>query len=136
MARKQVYDAVKSALDGGFSACPVIYPNQTMTPPVDNGPFVEVQYPFVDAEQRTIGAPGSNILREEGAIRFVIAVPVTYGTDGIYTVANALIALFTNLRSGAFRTYVPTSPTFDDRNERNGWFVASLSVPYDHDITG
>lgn len=134
MASKQVVDAVAARLAASFSSCPVIEQNSTADGPADGGPFVLVQYPVAQSEQRSIGAPGANVWREMGAIRFVIHTPRGSGLAPALTIAGELAALFRGARFDGVRTYAPTSPTTDDENDQASMFLASLSVPYDFDI--
>jgi hypothetical protein len=133
MPSAAVSDAVTARL-AGFTTCPVYTINQQLTPPVDGGPYVQVQYPFGDERQISIGAPGANIFREEGGIRFVIFTPVGDGIGSAQSIAASLRTLFRNFRSGAFRCYAAAPVTFDDTNDRPGWFVSSFAVPYEFDL--
>lgn len=133
MACKEVVDAVAARLAALFSACPVVEQNSTADAPADGGAFVVVQYPVARAEQRSIGAPGSNVFREMGAIRFVIHTPRGSGLGPALTIAGTLTTLFRNASFDGVRCYAPTSPVTDDENDQASMFLASISVPYDFD---
>lgn len=133
MASKAVCDAVKARLAASFAVCPVYEVNNQLEGPADGAAYVQVQYPIGPREQASIGAPGSNVIREEGAIRFVIFTPIGTGLEPIHTIADALTALFQNARFANVRCDVPTTPVIDDGNDRAGWFVASIAVAYEYD---
>lgn len=134
MPSQSVEAAVAAKLAAEFSLCPVFGPNQQAQPPADGSDYVLVQYPFADERQHSIGAPGSNVFREEGAIRFVIHTARDAGTVRTHQIATALRNLFRNARMASLNCFAPTAPVFDDRNDEGGYFVASLAVPYEFDI--
>lgn len=129
MASPDVIAAVRQRLDG-FTAAPLYFPNEALP---DGQTFVAVQFPVATEEQASIGAPGSNVFREEGVIRFTIAVRAGSGTEGLGNIATALRNLFRNARFGGVRSYVPTTPVLDDRSDAAGSFKGSFVVPYDFD---
>lgn len=133
MPSPSVAAAVTARL-AGFTTCPVYEVNLQMEPPLDGGPFVQVQFPFGDETQATIGAPGSNVFREEGGVRFVISVPTGVGTSQALAIAEELRSLFRNHRNGAFRCHAAAPVTVDDTNDVPGRFLASFVVPYEFDL--
>jgi hypothetical protein len=94
MALKAVVDAVEARLAANWTLCPVIGANGQGETPDDGSAFLTVQYPVANASQTTIGAPGSNVFREEGAIRFVLNVPRGAGLATGLTWADTLAGLF------------------------------------------
>lgn len=105
------------------------------TPP-GNTPFLVIQYPVATAAQLTFGSPGSNHWRDEGAIRFVLNIETGSGANQALAWMEEIAALFRGKNFDGVRTYAPTSPVVDDRNDEAGWFKLSFSVPYDHDVVG
>lgn len=105
------------------------------TPP-GNTPYLLIQYPVATAGQITFGAPGANYWRDEGAIRFVLNVETGSGANQALIWMEEIAALFRGKTLDGVRTYAPTSPVIDDRNDEAGWFTLSFSVPYDHDVVG
>lgn len=137
MASKAVVDAVNAYLAANWTALPVIGPNPPSNArPSGRGSFVAVQYPVANREQITVGAPGQNVLREEGAIRLVVHVNVGEGVDQALTRADELSALFTNKRFSGVETFAASPGAFDDRNEDSGYYRVSLVVPYTYDTFG
>lgn len=132
MASLAVITAVKARLVG--FATPLHWPNGSARPPADGSAFVAVQFPVALEEQITFGAPGANVFREEGAIRFVISARRGTGPESLGVIAEALRTLFRNARFDGVRCYAPSSPVFDDRGDDAGFFKAAIVVPYDHDI--
>lgn len=131
MASLAVMNAVRARL-AGF-ATPIEWPNEGFETPADGSAFVAVQFPVAIEDQTTFGAPGANVFREEGAIRFVISARRGTGTAHTGAIAEQLRALFRNARFDGVRTYAPSSPVFDDRSEEGAYHRASVAVPYDFD---
>lgn len=132
MASLEVMVAVKARLAAGFPSAPVYFPNGAL-PANGVTEYVAVQYPLAGERQASIGAPGSNVFREEGVIRFVIHVRTGLGVDRIGILAGQLRTLFRNARFDGVRTYAPTSPVLDDRADAGSTYRASIAVPYDFD---
>ncbi|MBA4219936.1 MAG: hypothetical protein C0458_04315 [Methylobacterium sp.] len=132
MASAETMAAVKSRLAAGFTSAPVYFPNGAL-PATGLAEYVAVQYPLASERQASFGAPGSNVFREEGVIRFVFHVRAGLGTDRIGILAGELRTLFRNARFDGVRTYAPTSPVFDDRADAGSTYRASIAVPYDFD---
>lgn len=130
MASRQVITALKALLAAEFAEAPVYFPNEDHPP---SGPFVAVQFPVSTAQQGSFGAPGANVFREEGAIRFVIAVRAGSGTDRLGSLALSLRILMRNARFDGVRCYVPSTPVFDDKADAGGRYRAAFAVPYDFD---
>ena len=135
MPSKAVSDAVDAYLAANFSTRPVYAVNEQMDPPPDGGSYVQVQYPIALELQQSIGAPGANWFREEGAIRFVIVAPAGSGSGSAMTLADELRGLFRNKRFDGVRTYEAQPVTIDDQSDQPGSFVASFAVAYEYDIT-
>lgn len=130
MAGPQVITALKALLTAEFAEAPLYFPNEDLPP---KGEFVAVQFPVATAEQVSFGAPGANVFREEGAIRFIIAVRAGSGTERLGSIALSLRILMRNARFGGVRSYVPSTPVFDDRADDGGRYRAAFAVPYDFD---
>lgn len=136
MARKAVMDAVAARLVG-WDRCPVRGLNaQDGLTPKDGGAFLVAQYPLANERQITFGAPGSNIWRETGAIRLVLNVRKKIGIEEPAAWADELAALFRGKTFDGVRTFAPSSPAIDDRNEEGTYFTLSIAVPYEHDLLG
>jgi hypothetical protein len=135
MARKAVIDAVEARLAANWTLCPVIGVNTTAQTPADGSAFLTVQYPVANEEQASIGAPGSNIFREEGGIRFVLNVERGAGLSTGLQWADALASLFRGAVFSGVRVTGLSSPAIDDRNDDGLFFQLSLVVLYEHDIT-
>jgi hypothetical protein len=136
MAAKAVVDAVEARLAANWSACPVV--GLFGVRPDDGASFVTTQYPVANAEAITIGAPGNNVHREAGAIRFVLSVsrqladPVAQGLQW----ADDLGTLFRSKVFGGIETFSPGSPAIDDRTDDGIYLVMSFVVPYRFDRFG
>lgn len=116
--------------------CLVFQTNVEGEPPASGIPFLKVQYPVQMAGQITVGAPGNELNRDSGGIRFVLAVPAGDGTEPFLTWMKDLRTLFKTYQEGNFQTFVPSPVTEDDENAKDGWFVMSSSVEYQFDTFG
>lgn len=135
MASTQVSDAVDAYLTANFSTLPVRKMNENLEPPRDKSAFVQVQYPLALEDQKSIGAPGTNWFREEGAIRLVIAVPVGSGLTTARAVGDELRSLFRNKLISGVRTFEAQPVTFDDESDKGGYVLASVTISYEFDLS-
>lgn len=136
MARKAVVDAVNSRLAANWSATPVFGLGVEGDPPTDGSAFVMVQYPVAGERQMSMGAPGANVWREEGAFRLVLNEPRGQGIDTLLTRADALAAIFRGQLFAGVQCFEASGPTVDDRNESGNYIQASVAVAYQHDLIG
>lgn len=136
MARQAVVDAVEAFLEHHWDAVPVYGENEAGETPADLSPFIVVQYPFVSSRQITVGAPGENLWRDEGAFRIVLHVERGSGVRQGRSWADELATLFRGKDLGILQTWAPTAPVTDDRNAVAGYYVLSFSCPYQHDYFG
>lgn len=137
MARKGLMDAVSARLGADWHGAPIYGVNGgKWGPPEDGSSFVAVQYPFNSARQLTFGAPGANVWREEGGIRFVLALEPGTGDDVGFTWADEIAALFRGKEFDGVQCFAPTSPVIDDDNDIGSYFVLTFVVPYQFDLIG
>lgn len=137
MALSAVTAAVKARLDANWTRCPVRGLNaRDGDTPADNGAFLVVQYPVASADQISIGAPGANVWRDEGVIRFVLSVETGSGTETALAWVDEIAALFRGKVFDGVRTFAPSPPAIDDQSDAGGWVILSFAVPYQHDILG
>ncbi len=136
MARKAVMDAVEARLAALWTRCPVAGNRLEGDTPSGATSFLAVQYPVANEERITVGAPGENVYREEGAIRFVLNAGREVSSAVALAWADELASLFRGKIFDGVETFGVSTPALDDRNDRAGYFVLSLAVPYQHDITG
>jgi hypothetical protein len=134
MASLAVITAVKARLAASDITTPVRHPNADFQPPADGSAFVAIQYPLASEAQTTFGAPGNNVFREEGVIRFVVNIPRGADIEVAASIAEQLRALFRSARFDGVRCYAPTSLVFNDGNDEGNYSRASIAVPYDFDI--
>lgn len=139
MPSKAVADAVEARLGATWTAAdatvlPVFGLDQAGETPGDGSPFLTVQYPVASAQQISIGTPGAQLWREEGVIRFVIAMRSGGGVAQGLQWAAELAALFRGKQFDHVSTYAPTSPILDDRNDDGAYFLLAFVVPYYFDL--
>lgn len=136
MPAQAVDDAVLARLRAGWSTTPIFNYNVTGDTPADGSPFVSVDYPVVNENQITIGAPGNNVFREEGTIRVRLSYPRGKGIRQAWGYVDTLRAL---LRSASFSgvvTWAAGGPALDDSAENGNYVVLSFVTPYYFDLFG
>jgi len=133
MPQKAVADLVEAHLAAHWTACPVEPTNRAGRRSGDET-FLVVQYPVANSEQISVGAPGNNLWREEGAIRFMLMIPRGGGVDEGYALADQIADLFRGQQLGALETFGPSSPVADDGNEDGKFFGMAVVVPYQFDF--
>lgn len=139
MPLKMVVDAVEARLAAEWTRCPVFGINLQGDTPEDGSPFVQVSYPVATGSQISIGSPGSNVYREEGTFRLAVNAQRGEGVADGLGWADELAALFRGKildETGNIRTYAPSSPAIDDRNEEGMYYTLSVSIPYEADLLG
>ncbi|WP_082493983.1 phage tail terminator-like protein [Methylobacterium sp. Leaf106] len=136
MPLKLVVDAVEAKLASEWDRCPVVGLNTVGDTPVDNSPFLQVSYPVANGDQLTVGAPGENVYREEGAFRIEINAKRGKGVSDGLQWADEIAAIFRAKEFGGVQTFAPSSPAIDDRNDNGKYFTLSIAVPYTADILG
>lgn len=135
MASLAVMNAVEARLRAGWSRALIVSEANTEgAQPLDGGPYLTVTYPVADETQISVGAPGSNTYREEGAIRFVLSVP--FGTGLLQWAAwiNELRDLFRGKVFDGIVTWEAPPFAVNDDTENGTRFELSFAVPYRYDI--
>ncbi|KQP53542.1 hypothetical protein ASF34_01120 [Methylobacterium sp. Leaf106] len=97
---------------------------------------MQVSYPVANGDQLTVGAPGENVYREEGAFRIEINAKRGKGVSDGLQWADEIAAIFRAKEFGGVQTFAPSSPAIDDRNDNGKYFTLSIAVPYTADILG
>ncbi|MHB2265662.1 phage tail terminator-like protein [Aliihoeflea sp. PC F10.4] len=136
MARQSVVDTVEAYLAAEWSVVPVFGENVEGETPEDGSPFIVLQYPYVTSRQVSLGAPGANIWRDDGAFRVVIHVERGSGVKVGRQWADEIADIFRGKDLGILQTWAPTAPVTDDRNPAATYYILSFSVPYTHDYFG
>ncbi|PZP15677.1 MAG: hypothetical protein DI607_07525 [Sphingomonas hengshuiensis] len=128
--------AVKARLDAFWTRTPIFYPNEGAEPPQDGNPFLAVQYPIAGEHTASMGAPGANVQRETGTIRFVLQI--RSGADVIAFAAwlDELRAHFRHEDFGPVRTFSASPAVADDRNRNGSYFALSAAVEFEADFLG
>lgn len=136
MASASVMITVKERLDAFWTHTPIAYPNDTFKAPADGSPFLAVQYPVATETQASIGAPGANLHREEGVIRFVLQVERGAGVIDWTAWLDELRGHFRSKSFGGVRTYEASPAVLDDRSDDGKYWALSSAVAYDADVLG
>lgn len=136
MPSKAVIDAVEARLAANWTSTPYFGGNVTGDPPIDGSPYLIVQFPVANGQQITVGAPGNNVYREEGVIRFVLHVQRGQGLSQGLGWADALAAIFRGQKFSGVNCWAPSPPVLDDANDRGNFEVLSFVIPYYRDDFG
>lgn len=136
MAHLAVVKAVEARLEANFTGCPVYVENSVTDTPDESGPWITLSFPYAGAKQATIGNPDGNRYQEEGAFRILASVPRATGAHQARQWLDDIATLFRGKRFDGVRTYAPTSPISDDRNETGTYYRLSISVPFDFSLFG
>lgn len=136
MAGRKVKAAIEARIRAGWTRCPLVTPNTKGTTPKDGSPYLEVSYPISRNRTISVGAPGNNVIRESGTMRLVLYVARGAGTEEGEIWLEELGALFLNKEFDGVRTWEPSTPVFDDRNDLANYYGLSSSVEYQADFFG
>ena len=135
MAKKAVYDALKAKVAADWTAPPPIYfPDELYSPPDDGSAFILVQFPVSTVRTVTLGAPGQNIIREAGGIRFVLNSELGAGITDVLSWADALSNMLTNKVFDGVRTFEVGSPSTENDNDQGTYFQSWAVVEYEYDF--
>lgn len=140
MASLAVVTAVQTLLAANWTATPVVGPNQETLVPNDGSAFLVLEFPPVgDETQITIGAQGTRIFREEGAILLTLCIPLGVGLN---PTATPYLAEFDALRA-AFRgqqfsgvNTLGASPAHENgESDKGAYYEVSTAIPYYFDLS-
>jgi len=132
MAHLSVVNAVAARVAANFTHCPIIGENSNQDVPADGSAFLQLQFPFSTTEWVEVEGPDGSIFREEGAFRFVLAVP-RYDAAATATGRQwleELAQLFTGVAFDGVQTFAPDSPVADDNNDDASYYRLSMAVAY------
>lgn len=138
MASAAVVSAVEARIATYWTATSYFSPNTVADTPTDGTAFLTIQFPLANAEQISVGAPGAQLFREEGGIRFVLSIPRSQ-TGGVAYWMGQMETLLANFRAkkfGGMQTFAPTSPVLDDSNDDGTYYKLSAVVPYNLNALG
>ena len=154
MASLAVVTAVQTLLAANWTATPIVGPNQETLVPDDGSAFLVLEFPPVgDETQITIGAQGTRIFREEGAILLTLCIPLGVGlteTVGPYSgfsgdfsqdLGQPIMQLFDDLRA-TFRgqsfsgvNTLGASPAHESGESDHGaYYELSSAISFYYDI--
>jgi hypothetical protein len=134
MASAAVMQAVSARLAALWSTTPVVVDDTTGQGTPDGAPYVTVEYPLSRENQITIGSPGNNVWREDGAIRLVLVNPTGSGLVAPLATMDQLRALFRGKQFAGVTTFAPSPPVVDPTNYQGGRFKVTSAVPYYFDL--
>ncbi|MBA3998948.1 MAG: hypothetical protein CTY36_00115 [Methylocystis sp.] len=142
MASYAVIDAFTAMIGAAWPHTPIMGLNESGKAPSENSAFLTVTFPVAKEEQASVGAPGANIYREEGAAHVCLAIPIGLGINPPDSPwAQRIDALRAALRGktfadGAGVTWEASPPFVNEQSDRGAYFEMSFAVPYRYDVAG
>lgn len=142
MASYAVVDAFTIMIEAAWPHSPIMGLNDSCKVPSDNSAFLTVTFPVATEEQASVGAPGANIYREEGAAHVCLAIPIGLGINPPESPwAQRIDVLRAALRGrtfaeGAGVTWEASPPVVNEQSDRGAYFEMSFAVPYRYDVAG
>lgn len=135
MAHFAVVQAVEARMKANFTRCPVYVENENTDTPESGDGFLVVQFPWSNAEWHAVEGADGSIFHEEGAFRFVAAVPMGTGSHDGRQWLGELADLFRGARFSDVQCFAPDSPVGDDGNEAGAYYRLAMAVPYEFYFT-
>lgn len=137
MADPTASAAIRALVIANWAHCDIREINAESDVPEDGSAFAELQFPFATERMMSVGAPGSNLFREEGGARFILYVP---RGEGLGSWPMRLKTLRAALRShvsddGALRIYEAPPETDASAND-HAYRMLSFVFPYEYDFYG
>lgn len=128
------YNALRNRLEANWNTTPIGWVNEGFDWPNPPVPFIFADVMSLAASQITIGAPGNNLFREQGALNITVFVPLNSGQDLARQYATTLATFF---RAKDFNGVVCRSPRIshgrvDDVN--GNWFRIDVFCPFHYDL--
>ena len=137
MASKAVIDAIEAVIGSTWSSVdgnvlPVIGLNGQSQPPADGSPHIEIEYPVANETWLTMGDPGNNQFREDGAFRLIINEERSLGIGRAQAWVDELRALYRGkaFLSGALQCGPASAPVINDANDLGNYFQFTFAVTY------
>lgn len=135
MARQSVIDTVKARLAANFSACPILDDDVEAVGLADGSTYLVLQFPVANERQISIGSPGNNLWREEGAFRLVMSIRTGDPLDQANTWLDQARAIFRGKQFAGVTTFAPSPAVQGDAQFAGGVRVElSSAVPYQSDF--
>lgn len=94
MSSITAFSTIKTYLDANWSSTPLYYPNDDTTPPEPPSAFVFVEMTGIMYDKASLGAPNSNLYRENGLLWLHCMVPSGSGSETARTHLSGLADLF------------------------------------------
>lgn len=124
--------AIEARLRANWTATPIQTSNVVEDLPEPPAAFIALEFPGGGAEQITIGAPGANLFREDGAFMLHVFVPLGAGAAVARGHADTLAAIFRAQSFDGVRCWAPFPPQESATSDGNYWGL-SFGVPYQFD---
>lgn len=111
-------------------------PNVDLDTPPDGEAMLLLQFPVGVENQRSVGAPGANLHREEGGARFVLLAPLASDPDPWASRIDALRSHFRSKLFDGVSTFEASPPLYDDGNADGAYWAIAFVVTYRFSLFG
>lgn len=139
MASAAAMAAIQSAVSAAWSHTAIVLPNSGITQlPADGSALLFLEFPVSFEGQKSLGAPGANIWREEGVFRLVLLIQSGIGLDPWPGRIDMLRAALRgqSLLSGALKTFEANPPVSAEGGPDGQAYEISFGVRYWFDVIG
>ena len=132
------YETAREALEGRFetlweasayAAFKVGYSEHTFSF-VPNTTSVRLKIADGEAQQKTMGDPGNNLVRYVGMLFIQIAMPGGAGSTAVRPIEDTILGFYRNQTFGGVRCRIPYVMS---RDEDTPFLISTIAVPFERD---
>lgn len=127
---KTEFEAIARMFNDGWGETPIAWENMDFTPPSPPAAYVQFSVLNGDANQATIGAPGSNIFRHVGMVSINVFTPESTGKAESLRLADMAAAIFRGRTDDGLRFKAPKATPLGVQDH---YFQVNISVPFARD---
>lgn len=136
MAHSQVVATIEAHVSEAWPHTIVYAEDDNRGVPDDASSFLVVSFPWSRSEQASIGAPGQNWWREEGAFVLMLALPRGAGVREGRAWLDGFACTVRGRDIGKVRCRAPQSAVLDDDPADTSHVRITMAVPYLFDLVG
>lgn len=132
------YEAQHNALRNRFNTewadeTPVEWPNGPVLSVPDEAPWVRFVVQDLEAEQASMGDPGNNVHRHEGAAIVMIFTPAGAGDQRALELADRAAAIFRGWQSAGTGLRFLRPPFVRRVGQEQKWYHINVIIPFQRD---
>jgi hypothetical protein len=131
--------AIRARLEANWHTTPIVFENETFEWPHESDAtpkaFVALEFPGGSGQQWTIGNPGANAWREDGAFLLHVLVPTGSGAKVGRQYADDLAALFRGQSFGGVTCWESGPPRATEPPNGN-YFRLTIATRFHYEFLG